>query len=575
MKRHPAKPAKPVNHSLSQRCTTPTRRLLAGWLLVVFAALLGPGCSQEDPSDLLSLAASAIATGDARTAARYYQDAATLSPSDSFIRWQLAKALLTIRDGSGAEKHIRAATRLGIDDERTRPALAHALFLQGKYAETLDLSIGGFGKLPAAKILAYQVRAHIELGDLVAAQALLTKASKLSRYSADVFFAQAELAFAHDDQQSALESLQKVQLLERDYPYAPARLGQIAMAEGDAASAERYFSEATELRYGPWRDRLNRGIARLQQGKHEQAREDAKALLALLPDKAEVQLFADQAYADQDDPTRARDALERVVELRPDHAPAGPALDLGPDPNQAHVPQDEAPEKIVLDAVSVAGVQDPAPADSSQEELHTLPSPDTFAVAATKDSNTTVSQPQITGIIPTVVSVQAMPPDPVPDPPEPESPPAATPIEVGLVVEPAADETIEAMEEMSAAPSAKTEAESESIELSHVESFVLDWAAAWSRQDVDAYLSHYAEDFRPASGTSHTVWRDQRRERLMRPRSISVKISELEVIPQDAQHIQARFVQDYRANHYRDRVTKTLDLMREGDEWRIVRELSL
>ena len=71
------------------------------------------------------------------------------------------------------------------------------------------------------------------------------------------------------------------------------------------------------------------------------------------------------------------------------------------------------------------------------------------------------------------------------------------------------------------------------------------------------------------------MWRDQRRERLLRPRSISVEISELEVIPQDAQHVQARFVQDYRANQYRDRVSKRLDLMLEGDEWSIVREISL
>jgi murein L,D-transpeptidase YafK len=112
------------------------------------------------------------------------------------------------------------------------------------------------------------------------------------------------------------------------------------------------------------------------------------------------------------------------------------------------------------------------------------------------------------------------------------------------------------------------------IAVSHVERFVLDWAAAWSRQDVDAYLSHYVEGFRPESGASHPVWKDQRRERLMRPRSISVEISELEVIPQDAQHVQARFVHDYRANHYRDRVSKTFELMREGDHWRIVRELS-
>ena len=573
MKRHPAKPAQTVTHSRSQRCATRTRRLLAGWLMAVFAALLGPGCSQEDPSDLMSLAASAIAGGDARTAARHYQDAATLSPSDSFIRWQLAKALLTIRDGGGAEKQIRAATKLGIDDERTRPALAHALFLQGKYAETLDLSIGGFGKLPAAKILAYQVRAHIELGDLVAAQALLTKATKLSRYSADVFFAQAELAFAHDDQQSALEALQKVQLLERDYPYAPARLGEIAMAQGDAASAEHYYSEATELRYGPWQDRLNRGIARLQQGKHEQAREDAEALLALVPEEAEVQLFADQAYADPDDPTGAQEALERAVALRPDQAPAQPTPDPGPDPGQASVLQGEAPEEIVLDVVSLAGVvEDPVAAGSSQEELRTLPSPVSVAVTAMEDPITTVSQPQITGIIPTLVSVQVLPPDPLPDPPEAESPPGAAPTEVGLVAEPAANQPLE---ETPTARLPNTEVETEAIALNQVKNFVLDWAAAWSRQDVDAYLSHYAEDFRPASDTSHTVWRDQRRERLMRPRSISVEISELEVIPQDAQHVQARFVQDYRANHYRDRVSKRLDLMLEGDEWRIVREISL
>jgi Flp pilus assembly protein TadD len=572
MKRQPAKPAQTLTHTLSQPRTTPTRRLLAGGLLMTFAALLGPGCSQEDPSDLLSLAASAIASGDARTAASRYQDAATLSPSDSLIRWQLAKALLRIRDGSGAEKQIRAATRLGIDDERTRPALAHALFLQGKYAETLDLSIGGFGKLPAAKILAYQVRAHIELGDLVAAQALLTKATKLSRYSADVFFAQAELAFAHDDLQSALEALQKVQLLERDYPYAPARLGEIAMARGDAASAECYFSEATELRYGPWRDQLNRGIARLQQGKREQAREDAKALLAQLPDEAEVRLFADQAFADEDDRAQAQDAPKRLAERRPDQAPAQPTPDPGPDRGQAPVPQGEAPHEIILDVVSLAGVvEGPAPAGGSQEELPTLPGPVSVAATAMEGPRSTLSQPRITGIIPTVVSVQVLPPDPVPDPPEAEGPPAATPTEVGLSVGPAADEPIE--EKPAASPNAETGPEA--IALSKVRSFVLDWAAAWSRQDVDAYLAHYAEGFRPASGTSHTVWRDQRRERLMRPKSISVEVSELEVIPQDARHVQARFVQDYRANHYRDRVTKTLDLMREGGEWRIVRELNL
>jgi tetratricopeptide (TPR) repeat protein len=525
-----------------------------------------------------------------------------------------------------------------------------------------------------------------------------------------VFFAEAELAFAHGDQQSAGEALQKVQLLERDYPYSPARLGQIAMAEGDAAAAERHFSDAAQLHYGPWRDLLNRGIARLQQGKHEQAREDAVALLAQLPDEAEVQLFAYQAYANQDDLSQARGALERALQLDPDHASAqlalarmelqsgniagaeslsrtalklqpaytparellalllldqkrpnealeiiqpaveadpenarlkrilaycyfetqryddlsaldeqlenhldrdaytgfsrglrllasgemqeaidliGPTvairaddlepydpleLDLLPTPVQPRLVEAETPDETVAEVVSVAAVEAMATVDSPLPDLVALPGPVTVAVSTIEEPVTVVSQPQITDIEPAVVSVQVPPPDLPPAPSEQASPPEAPPIEVGLVVETPMDE---AVEETPAAPLPNTDAKPDSIALSRVENFVRDWAAAWSRQDVEAYLLHYADDFRPADGTSHAMWKDQRRERLMRPRSISVEISELEVIPLDEQHVEARFVQAYRANHYRDRVSKALYLMRVGGDWRIVQEVSL
>jgi len=59
----------------------------------------------------------------------YYGTAAAKAPQSDFVRWHLAKVLPTVRDGAAGEKEIRAASRLGVDDERTRPALAQALFL--------------------------------------------------------------------------------------------------------------------------------------------------------------------------------------------------------------------------------------------------------------------------------------------------------------------------------------------------------------------------------------------------------------------------------------------------------------
>ena len=162
----------PTTHLRARhRAATRTSGLTAS-LLALLGFLFAAGCADDNhPGELLSLAASAVAPGDAQTAARHYRDAAAISPEDSFIRWQLAKALLTIRDGSGAETQIRAAIELGVDAQRTQPALAHALFLRGKYEQVLALPAEDLGKLATANILAYQGRARIELGDLEASRA--------------------------------------------------------------------------------------------------------------------------------------------------------------------------------------------------------------------------------------------------------------------------------------------------------------------------------------------------------------------------------------------------------------------
>jgi hypothetical protein len=104
---------------------------------------------------------------------------------------------------------------------------------------------------------------------------------------------------------------------------------------------------------------------------------------------------------------------------------------------------------------------------------------------------------------------------------------------------------------------------------------VRQWAAAWSAQDVDQYLSYYSDQFEPPSGETRAVWAASRRERLTRPGYIRVSMSDLVVEGTNPSGpATARFVQEYEAPNYRDVVRKELLLRNENGTWRIHREVS-
>lgn len=100
------------------------------------------------------------------------------------------------------------------------------------------------------------------------------------------------------------------------------------------------------------------------------------------------------------------------------------------------------------------------------------------------------------------------------------------------------------------------------------------WAAAWSAQDVKKYLASYAEEFRPADGTSRADWAAARQERISAPKSIQVKISEARVTFSDNSHASVRFRQFYSASHLHTSSHKTLLLVKTSGKWLILEERS-
>ena len=98
------------------------------------------------------------------------------------------------------------------------------------------------------------------------------------------------------------------------------------------------------------------------------------------------------------------------------------------------------------------------------------------------------------------------------------------------------------------------------------------WAAAWSDQRVEDYLSFYAPDFRPPNGLSRAAWEEQRRDRLGRPEFIRVTISSLGAEAAGEGTVRATFGQEYESDTFSDSVTKVLTLVERDGDWRILTE---
>ena len=101
------------------------------------------------------------------------------------------------------------------------------------------------------------------------------------------------------------------------------------------------------------------------------------------------------------------------------------------------------------------------------------------------------------------------------------------------------------------------------------------WSAAWASKNTDEYLSYYAADFRPQGGMSRVAWREQRRERLSRPQSIKLSLSNLKVQMLDPFNARVTFTQNYESNLLKESGAKTLvmQLVQEKGRWLIREEV--
>jgi tetratricopeptide (TPR) repeat protein len=97
------------------------------------------------------------------------------------------------------------------------------------------------------------------------------------------------------------------------------------------------------------------------------------------------------------------------------------------------------------------------------------------------------------------------------------------------------------------------------------------WAQAWSDKDFAAYTGFYTPQYR-AKFESHQQWLEQRRNRITRPGTINVEVSDIQIKWRSEDRAFIDFKQAFDSPRYSDRVKKRLGFNLIGSEWKITEE---
>lgn len=101
------------------------------------------------------------------------------------------------------------------------------------------------------------------------------------------------------------------------------------------------------------------------------------------------------------------------------------------------------------------------------------------------------------------------------------------------------------------------------------------WSDAWTRLDVEAYLSHYHPEFQPESYKSHGHWSFKRREHFAKQRWVKISISGISLLAFPDGSYTANFIQNYRSDTYHDVIRKELSFTHHKGKWVITSEKAI
>ncbi len=303
--------------------------------------------------------------------------------------------------------------------------------------------------------------------------------------------------------------------------------------------------------------RFMKGVIQTESGKTTDAIATFTRLTEDYPELPEPYNNLAVLYAGQAAFDKARAALEMAIRTNPSYATAHENLgDV-----YAKLASQAYSRALQLDAANT-GVQ---PKLALIRELFSTTTPRSPGVAANaRPTTTTVAAAAARPVAPPP-AVVAQAPAPAPAPAARPAP-APAPAAAAPVAPPAAAAAPAPSAAATAAPAGDARAMAKDVE-----GTVQAWAAAWAAKDMNGYLGAYGKEFNPPGNQTRKAWEDERRARIVGKNKIVVKVSDMDVKVTGTKAV-ARFRQAYAADALNVNSRKTLELVKTGDRWAIVRE---
>lgn len=329
--------------------------------------------------------------------------------------------------------------------------------------------------------------------------------------------------------------------------------------------------------------RFMEGVVQAQQGQIDKAIETFKQITQTHPDHSEAYNNLGVLYASKGELEASKTYLEKALQTHPSYAAAHRNLSdvhsqlakqsyakaLQVDPKaKASAPQLTLlgsmgnQQRVQPPATSVASLERPAePAASTAPAASPASAAPPAVAAASAPAATTAAKAttRAPAAAPTVAASAAVASATAPAK-------AAAPAKPSTTVAAAAPAAAPA-----APPAEKPAADARQAERAAIDKAVRDWAKAWSNKDMPRYYAAYASNFTPANRASRAQWESDRRIRIVSKKSISVEVREMKV-SFTGETASVRFQQLYTSDNLKGSSRKTLEMVRQGNRWLIVRE---
>jgi putative PEP-CTERM system TPR-repeat lipoprotein len=280
------------------------------------------GCGKtESSATLLADAKQYQQKGDNKAALIQLKNAASKSPEDAEVRFELARTYIDTGDSMSAEKEIRKAISLGYDRVRAAPLLAMALLMQGQPQKAIDATNEDLAKA-SPELLTSRGDAYTALNDTAKASEAYQKALSAKPGAPAPLVGLARLAIGSNDSAGANRYLE--QALAANPKDPGVWMFKAAMLRGSNKLDEAQAAYGQVLAFKPDHGGalLDRAQLRAEAGQFDAAQSDIAAARKVAP--GSLMVAYTQAVLDfrQGKFAAAKESVQQVTRRAPDYMPA-------------------------------------------------------------------------------------------------------------------------------------------------------------------------------------------------------------------------------------------------------------